>query len=177
MEYEYLTEDSNKKQAGLIYKENTIAQLNEKLERKELETPTIMQYINYDDFLNLFKSSVFNNPSNFPVLPKNLSKKYQGYNEIEYSFILSDDIEINQNVIFNKTVENNEIQKNFESRESKKIKFPKNTNIFVKIKVNIKDYLDDKENNTIIKSDAFQNVAFPGIKKKYFRNNHLLFTL
>ena len=176
---EYLTADRNKNQTGLIYQEIMIAQLNEKLEGKELETPTIMYNISNDDSLNLFKSSVFNRTINFSVLPKNSSKKYQGYNEIDYSFILSDDIEINQNFIFNKTVENNEIQENFKPRESTKIKFPKNTNIFVEIKVNINDILDDKNNNTIIKSDrfakAFENVAFTGIEKKYFRNNHLYF--
>lgn len=178
---EYLTADKNKKQTGLIYQENTIAQLKEKLEGKEIETPTIMYNINYDDSLNLFKSSVFNNPRNFSILPKNSSQKYQGYNEIDYSFILSDDIEINQNFIFNKTVENDEIQENFEPKESTKIKFPKNTNIFVEIKVNIKDILVDKNNNTIIKSDrfakAFENVAFTGIEKKFFRNNHQYYLL
>ena len=176
---EYLTADRNIKQTGLIYQENTIAQFNEKLEGKESETPKIMYYINYEDSLKLFKSSIFNNPSNFPDLPKNSSIEYQGYNEIDYSFILSDDIEINQNFIFNKAVENNVIQANFEPRNSPKIKFPKDTNIFVEIKVNIKEILDEKDDNIIKKSDRFaktyENVDYTGIKNEYLGNNRLYY--
>ena len=134
---DFLSSDRNKTQIGLVYQENTIAQLNTMFNGKEMEAPTIMYYLEHEDCKKLFESSVFNTPENFLDLKYTLQLGFYGYSEIDHSFILKDDIELSQNFIFNKVMEDNKLIKEFNPNSQEKIKLPKDTNIFVEIKSNL----------------------------------------
>ena len=169
---DFLSSDRNKTQIGLVYQENTIAQLNTMFNGKEMEAPTIMYYLEHKDCKKLFESSVFNTPENFLDLKYTLQLGFYGYSEIDHSFILKDDIELSQNFIFNKVMEDNKLIKEFNPNSQEKIKLPKDTNIFVEIKSNL-----DSQSviNTLISTskefaNAYEHPAFNGIEKIFWRN-------
>ena len=174
----YFSADRNLSQIGLVYQENTIIQINSLLDNKQIDTPTIMYYINNKDSQILFKNKIFNRPENFLDLDYKSEYIYSGYNEIDYSFILEEDVEIEQNCIFNKVVEDEEVKQYYNSKDEK-IKILKNTNIFIEIKSKI-------DNNNIISnlaknaerfSEAYAQPAYNGINKKYYREKHENFLL
>ena len=101
----FLSSDRNMAQIGLAYQENIVTQLNAMINGKELEAPTIMYYLHHEECNKLFKSSVFNKPENFLDLKYTLKLGFHGYNEIDHSFILKEDIELGQNFIFNKSTQ------------------------------------------------------------------------
>ena len=176
---DFLSSDRNKAQIGLKYKENTITQLNSMFNGKILETPTIMYYLEHQDCKKLFQSSVFNRPENFLDLKYSLQFGFFGYCQIDHSSILKEDTELSQNFIFNKVMENNKLIEEFNPNSQDKIKLPKDTNIFVAIKT----YLDSQ---TVISSlintskkltNAYENLAYNGIKRKFWRNKHEYYLL
>jgi hypothetical protein len=176
---DFLSSDRNKSQIGLVYQENTITQLNAMLNGKELEAPTIMYYLGHQDCKKLFENSVFNRPKNFLDLKYSSQFGFFGYCQIGHSFILKEDTELSQNFIFNKVMENNKLIEEFNPNSQDKIKLPKDTNIFVEIKI----YLDSQ---TVISSlintskeltNAYENLAFNEIERKFWRNKHEYYLL
>ena len=90
---------------------------------------------------------------------------------------MEEDIEIEQNFIFNKVAENGEVKRVYNPNEP--IKFFKNINIFIEMTTKF----EDKKNiSDIIKkgkrfSEAFDQLAYNGIDKKYHREGHENFLL
>ena len=176
---DYLSPNTNNTQIGLVYEANTVTQLNTLINHKKLDAPTIMYYLNHNKCLDLFKGSIFNRPENFSDLAYKSYFDFHGYNEIDYSFILQENVELKQNLIFNKVVENNEIKTIFNS-DKDLIKLPKDTNIFVEIKTKFDSY--DYITNLKPKSDtflkAYGNLAFHGLEEKFKKDKseyYLLF--
>ena len=180
LDNKYLSPDRNMQQIGLAYQENTIVQINSILNKESKETPKIMYYINHNKALMLFEKFVFDSPKNFKQLTCNSNtNNFKGFNEIDFSFVLNEDIEVCQDFIFNKIEENGEIIKTFEPNKGEKIKFPKNANIFIEMKSNLYGFNSMKEIKKI--SDriacAYQNTAYNGIEKIFVRKNREYFLL
>ena len=166
---DYLSYDKNSAQIGLAYKENTVAQFNSLLNNKELDAPTIMYYLNHNKCIEMYQNKIFNKPDNFLDLKYVSEPKYHGYNEIDHSFILEENIELKQNLILNKVMENNEIIRYFNSNDKNGIKFSKDTNIFVEIKSNFDSskYIADLKEKSDRFAYAYSNVAFDGLERKF----------
>ena len=131
----FLSNDRNIAQIGLVYQENTIVQLNSMLNNKQTESPSIMYFLKKDISTELFKQSVFNMPNNYLDLEYKLDFCDFGVKEIDYSFILSDDIKIQENLIFNKVFENCNSSRFFNTnRYESMLILSKDKNIFVEIK-------------------------------------------
>ena len=169
---DYLSSDRNISQVGLVYQENTVVQITSYLNNKQIDTPTIMYYIKHEDCKALFQNKIFNQPENFLGLGYVPNDAFYGYNEIDYSFILEEDIEIEQNFIFNKVAENGEVKRVYNPNEP--IKFYKNRNIFIEMTTKIED--KKKLSNTIKSGkgffEAFEQPAYNGIDKKYHRESY-----
>ena len=165
----FLSSDRNIAQIGLGYQVNTISQLNSLFNEKEIESPNIMYYIYHDKCEELFKKLIFNRPENNLDSQYTIDLSSHGYNEIDYSFILQDNIKISQNLIFNKVFENNETIHFFNSNSQDNIELNKDTNIFVEIKTNIKskEIIPNLIKNSDLFSEAYKNPAFGGIENKF----------
>ena len=166
---DFLSSDRNIAQIGLGYQVNTISQLNSLFNEKEIESPNIMYYIYHDKCEELFKKLIFNRPENNLDSQYTIDLSSHGYNEIDYSFILQDNIKISQNLIFNKVFENNETIHFFNSNSQDNIELNKETNIFVEIKTHIKskEIIPNLIKNSDLFSEAYQNPAFGGIENKF----------
>ena len=176
----FLCSDRNISQIGLVYEESTIVQLNSLLDNKQIIAPRIMYYINHSTCKRLFEQSIFNRPENFLQLEKyTYNPKFHGYNEIDYSFILKEGAELSQNFIFNKVMENDKIQKYFNPNEEEKIKLPKDTNIFVEIKTafNSPDLINDLKKDADRFANAYCNLAYNGLEKKYVKDKREYYLL
>ena len=165
----FLSSDRNIAQIGLGYQVNTISQLNSLFNEKEIESPNIMYYIYHDKCEELFKKLIFNRPENNLDSQYTIDLSSHGYNEIDYSFILQDNIKISQNLIFNKVFENNETIHFFNSNSQDNIELNKDTNIFVEIKTHIKskEIIPNLIKNSDLFSEAYKNPAFGGIENKF----------
>ena len=166
---DFLSFDRNIAQIGLVYQVNTISQLNSLFKGKEIESPNIMYYIYHDKCQELFKKLIFNRPENNLDSQYTIDLSSHGYNEIDYSFILQDNIKISQNLIFNKVFENNETIHFFNSNSQDNIELNKETNIFVEIKTsfNSEGIVPSLIKNSDLFSEAYKNPAFDGIEKKF----------
>ena len=158
---DFLSSDRNIAQVDLVYQVNTISQLNSLSNEKVIESPNIMYYIYHDKCKELFKKLIFNRPENNLDSQYTIDLSSHGYNEIDYSFILQDNIKISQNLIFNKVFDNNETIYFFNSNSQDNIELNKETNIFVEIKTHI------KSKEIILFSEAYKNPAFGGIENKF----------
>ena len=169
---EFLSFDRNIAQIGLVYQENTIVQLNSMLNEKQTEAPNIMYFLCKEICTELFEKSVFNLPKNYLDLEYKLDFCDYGIKEIDYSFILTDDIKIQENLIFNKVFENSQTSHfiNTNSNESVLI-LNKDTNIFVEIKSKLesKDAITKLIDTSDLFSQAYTNLAFDSIEKKFSR--------
>ena len=176
---DYLSYDKNNAQIALVYEANTVTQLNSLLNKKELDAPTIMYYLNHNKCIEMFQNKIFNKPYNFLDLKYDFNPKYHGYNEIDHSFILKENIELKQNLILNKVMENNEIIRYFNSNDKNGIKFSKDTNIFVEIKSNFdsSEYIIDLKDKSDRFSYAYGNAAFDGLERKFKREKSEYFLL
>ena len=165
----FLSSDRNIAQIGLGYQVNTISQLNSLSNEKVIESPNIMYYIYHDKCKELFKKLIFNRPENNLDSQYTIDLSSHGYNEIDYSFILQDNIKISQNLIFNKVFDNNETIYFFNSNSQDNIELNKDTNIFVEIKTNIKskEIIPNLIKNSDLFSEAYKNPAFGGIENKF----------
>ena len=165
----FLSSDRNIAQIGLGYQVNTISQLNSLFNEKEIESPNIMYYIYHDKCEELFKKLIFNRPENNLDSQYTIDLSSHGYNEIDYSFILQDNIKISQNLIFNKVFENNETIHFFNSNSQDNIELNKEINIFVEIKTHIKskEIIPNLIKNSDLFSEAYKNPAFGGIENKF----------
>ena len=169
---EFLSFDRNIAQIGLVYQENTIVQLNSMLNEKQTEAPNIMYFLCKEICTELFEKSVFNLPKNYLDLEYKLDFCDYGIKEIDYSFILTDDIKIQENLIFNKVFENSQTSHfiNTNSNENVLI-LNKDTNIFVEIKSKLesKDAITKLIDTSDLFSQAYTNLAFDSIEKKFSR--------
>ena len=171
---DFLSCDKNNTQADLVYQENTIFQLNSMVGGKQIEAPNIMYFLNQEKCNELFKKSVFNRPENYPRLNYGLNFSFHGFKEIDYSFILNDDIKVKENLIFNKIYENNKVLYLFDSNDNNSvIELRKDTNIFIEIK---SKFDSTSVITTMIKTSdllaqAYNNLAFNDIEKKFSRQN------
>ena len=166
---DFLSSDRNIAQVDLVYQVNTISQLNSLSNEKVIESPNIMYYIYHDKCEELFKKLIFNRPENNLDSQYTIDLSSHGYNEIDYSFILQDNIKINQNLIFNKVFDNNETIHFFNSNSQDNIELNKETNIFVEIKTHIKskEIIPNLIKNSDLFSEAYKNPAFGGIENKF----------
>ena len=166
---DFLSSDRNIAQVDLVYQVNTISQLNSLSNEKVIESPNIMYYIYHDKCEELFKKLIFNRPENNLDSQYTIDLSSHGYNEIDYSFILQDNIKISQNLIFNKVFENNETIHFFNSNSQDNIELNKETNIFVEIKTHIKskEIIPNLIKNSDLFSEAYKNPAFGGIENKF----------
>ena len=166
---DFLSSDRNIAQVDLVYQVNTISQLNSLSNEKVIESPNIMYYIYHDKCKELFKKLIFNRPENNLDSQYTIDLSSHGYNEIDYSFILQDNIKISQNLIFNKVFENNETIHFFNSNSQDNIELNKETNIFVEIKTHIKskEIIPNLIKNSDLFSEAYKNPAFGGIENKF----------
>ena len=166
---DFLSSDRNIAQIGLGYQVNTISQLNSLFNEKEIESPNIMYYIYHDKCEELFKKLIFNRPENNLDSQYTIDLSSHGYNEIDYSFILQDNIKISQNLIFNKVFDSNETIHFFNSNSQDNIELNKETNIFVEIKTHIKskEIIPNLIKNSDLFSEAYKNPAFGGIENKF----------
>lgn len=165
-DHDYLSSSRNISQIGLVYQENTIVQLCSILNNKQKETPKIMYYINHDECIKLFQQKIFNQPMNFLELDYKQGE-YFGYNEIDYSFFLEEDIEISQSYIMNMAIDKGE-QKNYLNFSEEHIKFSKNTNIFIETKTKIEEQnniLDNLKQAAVTFSEAYNSPAYREIEK------------
>lgn len=167
---EFLSFDRNIAQIGLVYQENTIVQLNSMLNEKQTEAPNIMYFLCKEICTELYEKSVFNLPKNFLDLEYKLDFCDYGIKEIDYSFILTDDIKIQENLIFNKVFENSQTSYfiNTNSNESV-LTLNKDTNIFVEIKSKLesKDAITKLIDTSDLFSQAYTNLAFDSIEQKF----------
>ena len=166
---DFLSSDRNIAQVDLVYQVNTISQLNSLFNEKVIESPNIMYYIYHDKCEELFKKLIFNRPENNLDSQYTIDLSSHGYNEIDYSFILQDNIKISQNLIFNKVFDNNETIHFFNSNSQDNIELNKETNIFVEIKTHIKskEIIPNLIKNSDLFSEAYKNPAFGGIENKF----------
>ena len=166
---DFLSSDRNIAQVDLVYQVNTISQLNSLSNEKVIESPNIMYYIYHDKCEELFKKLIFNRPENNLDSQYTIDLSSHGYNEIDYSFILQDNIKISQNLIFNKVFDNNETIHFFNSNSQDNIELNKETNIFVEIKTHIKskEIIPNLIKNSDLFSEAYKNPAFGGIENKF----------
>ena len=169
---DFLSFDKNISQVGLAYQESTIAQLNSMLEKEQIEAPNIMYFLYEEKCSELFKKSVLNRPENYLSLKYSLTFGSYGVKEIDYSFILSNDIKVKENLIFNKVYEDKEITRFFNSNSNQNIlELKKDTNIFVEIKSRLESI--EAVRKMIDTSDlfeqAYKNLAFNDIEKKFSR--------
>ena len=176
---DYLSYDRNITQIGLVYEANTIAQLDSMLDNKQINAPTIMYYLNHQKCLDLFAKSIFDTPKNFPSLEYKLNKEFHGYNEIDHSIILQDDVELNQNFIFNIVYENNNLAKSFNPRINSRIKLPKETNIFFEVKSTFDQdkYISDLKKKSGEFAMAYGNPAYDKTEKKFRKEKREYFLL
>ena len=169
---EFLSFDRNIAQIGLVYQENTIVQLNSMLNEKQTEAPNIMYFLCKEICTELYEKSVFNLPKNFLDLEYKLDFCDYGIKEIDYSFILTDDIKIQENLIFNKVFENSQTSYfiNTNSNESV-LTLNKDTNIFVEIKSKLesKDAITKLIDTSDLFSQAYTNLAFDSIEQKFLK--------
>ena len=171
---EFLSNDRNPAQIGLVYQENTIVQLNSMLNEKQTESPNIMYFLKKDASTELFKTSVLNTPKNYLDLDYKLDFCDFGVKEIDYSFILSDDIKIQENLIFNKVFSNSNSSRFFDTNSRENIfVLNKDKNIFIEIKSKFesKDVIAKLIKTSDLFYSAYKNLAFDGIEKKFARQN------
>ena len=176
---DYLSYDRNITQIGLVYEANTIAQLDSMLDNKQINAPTIMYYLNHQKCLDLFAKSIFDTPKNFPSLEYKLNKEFHGYNGIDHSIILQDDVELYQNFIFNIVYENNNLAKSFNPRINSRIKLPKETNIFFEVKSTFDQdkYISDLKKKSGEFAMAYGNLAYDKTEKKFRKEKREYFLL
>ena len=173
LDRDYLSSDRNNQQIGLVYQENTIVQINSLLNDKAKEAPRIMYYIEHAKAVELFKREIFNSPSNFPNLKYESSEIYMGYNEIDLSFFVNEDINIHENFIFNKIIEKEKVIEEYVPKKGNVIRFCKDKNIFIEMKSSLNEFT--KEDMTNIKkisnrfSNAYNNIAFNSLEKIFFK--------
>ena len=171
---EFLSNDRNIAQIGLVYQENTIVQLNSMLNNKQTESPSIMYFLKKDISTELFKQSVFNMPNNYLDLEYKLDFCDFGVKEIDYSFILSDDIKIQENLIFNKVFENCNSSRFFNTnRYESMLILSKDKNIFVEIKSKFEsnESIEKLINTSDLFYLAYKNLAYDKLEKKFSRQN------
>ena len=177
---DFLSCDKNNAQADLVYQENTIFQLNSMVGGKQIEAPNIMYFLNQEKCNELFKKSVFNRPENYPRLNYSLNFSFHGFKEIDYSFILNDDIKVKENLIFNKIYENNKVLYFFNSNDDNSvIELRKDTNIFIEAKTKFEStsVITNMIETSDLLSQAYNNLAFNDIEKKFSRQNNEYYLL
>ena len=124
----------------------------------------------------LFNKNILNNHPNYLNLVHN-NKEIKGYNEIDFSFTLSETTNIKENFIFNtvKKKNFNYISRLFNSDDLAFIIFEGDTNIFIEMKSSLKDADVAEITNQLITmsqrfSDADKNTAYANLDKIFSKN-------
>ena len=175
----FFSTDKNEIQIGYVYEQNSIANLISELKDKGLKIcPKIMYYLSYEFSKNLFNKKIFNNPGNFNEL-NHVNNGFYGFNEIDFSFILSDDHKFFENNLLNRVKERGKDHIEYTSYKSdnpNEITFRKNSNIFIEYKANISaDKIEETLKNlkklSIRFSLCYKNTAFQDLEKKFSTND------
>ena len=129
----------------------------------------------------LFNKNILNNHPNYLNLVHN-NKEIKGYNEIDFSFTLSETTNIKENFIFNtvKKKNFNYISRLFNSDDLAFIIFEGDTNIFIEMKSSLKDADVAEITNKLITmsqsfSDADKNTAYANLDKIFSKKLYFSF--
>ena len=113
-----------------------------------------------------------------------INKNFYGYNELDFSFIVSENVCIPENFTCNivKKKDNDYISKVFEPGKHEGIIFENNSNIFLEIKStisksNIEELLNDLKSKSLRFDCAYRNCAYNNVKSKFSKvqNYYFLF--
>ena len=165
-------------QIGYVYQEASISQILSNLDAEKVKIcPKIMYYLEYDFAKNLFSKNIFNNPGNFLALPHE-KKEYNGYDEIDMSFTLSENAKLKENFTFNIVKKKNDdyISREYLPNQKSDIIFESDANIFIEMKSSIKqskvsELLDKLKNMAQRFYFGYKNCAYSNIDKIFSKNN------
>ena len=136
-----------------------------------------MYYMEFNSAKGLFNKNILNNPSNYLNLVHN-NKEFKGYNEIDFSFTLSETSNLKENFIFNlvKKKNDNYISRLYNPDDLTYITFEKDSNIFIEMKSSLKRADVDEITNKLINmsqrfSNAYKNTAYANLDKIFSKNN------
>lgn len=183
-EEDLFSTDKSETQIGYVYQETSISQILSNLNSEKVTIcPKIMYYFEYDSSKELFNKNIFNSPTNYLNLTHN-EKDFKGYNEIDFSFILSEETKIKENFTFNivKKKNDNFISRIYSPNESNDIVFPIDTNIFMEIKSSLKNIQIDETSDKLINmskrfSNGYKNCAYSSLDKKFATNDTCYFLI
>lgn len=181
---EIFSTEKSDTQIGYVYQEASISKILSNLNpEKIIICPKIMYYLEYNFSKELFNKKLFNSPENYLNLA-HYKKEYNGYNEIDMSFSLSETIKLKENFTFNIVKKKNDdfISKTYLPNESSDIVFESDTNIFIELKSSIKkskvEELPSKLKNMAQRfSVGYKNTAYTNLDKKYSKHNIRYFLL
>ena len=183
-EEDLFSTDISEKQIGYVYQESSISQILSNLNSEKVTIcPKIMYYLEYNSSKELFNKNIFNSPTNHLNLVHK-EREFNRYNEIDFSFILSEETKIKENFTFNivKKKNDNFISRMYSPNQSNDIVFPMNTNIFMEIKYGLKNYKIVETSTKLINmskrfSTAYANCAYSFLDKKFATNNTCYFLI
>jgi len=183
-EEDIFSTDKSETQIGYVYQETSIAQILSSFDSEKVTIcPKIMYYLEYKELKELYNKNIFNSPVNYLNLVHK-EKEFNGYNEIDFSFILSEETKIKENCTFNivKKKNNDYVSRAYSPNESNDIIFPMDTNIFMEIKSSLKNVkvgeTSDKLKNISNRFfHAYKNCAYSNLNKKFASNNICYFLL
>ena len=181
---ELFSTDINGTQIEYVYQENSISKILSNFTSKQVNIcPKIMYYLEYKCAKELFNKNIFNNPENYLNLVHN-EKEYNGYNEIDFSFSLSETVTMKENFIFYILKNKNEqlFSRLYSPNEPKDIIFEKDSNIFMEIKSSIKKLNIEEKSNKLKNmsqrfSFAYKNSAYSSLDKKFSKKKICCFLL
>ena len=163
---------------GDIYQENTISKLVSEIGEDNITIcPKIMYYLEHEFSKKLFEMKIFDQPQNYPNM-NYIQRKFNGYNEIDMSFVLKEKKIIKENNRMNiiKLKNSNCIERSFNINQPKDIVLDKNTNIFIEMKYSIYELDLSEELNQLCKkalrfSQAYKNAAYQKTNNLFAQNN------
>lgn len=150
---------TNQNELGYLYEEsNYIYLLNEIKEINYTEYPSVVYYLNETGVQKLFENKIFTYPKIYILKDtKADGSNFSGFNEIDISFKVNNDVKVEQNYHINivKLPDNNVYQK-YDPLSKDEIEFKKDTIYFVEIKRNVIDLSDQTTITHIInRADTF----------------------
>ena len=183
-EEDLFSTDKSDTQIGYVYQETSISQILSSFNSEKVTIcPKIMYYLEYNSSKELFSKNIFNSPANYLNLVHN-EKEFNGYNEIDFSFILSEETKIKENFTFNivKKKNNDYISRAYSPNESNDIIFPMDTNIFMEIKSSLENIKINETSDKLINmskrfSYGYKNCAYSSLEKKFVTNNTCYFLI
>ena len=183
-EEEFFCSDNSDTQIGYVYQEASVSKILSNLDLTEVNIcPKIMYYLEYSFAKELFNKNIINSPKNYLSLIHH-EKEFKGYNEIDFSFSLSETAKIKENFAFNivKKINDNYILRSFEPNKSNDIILEKDTNIFMEMKTSVKNANIDAISTKLKDMSqrffyGYKNTAYSALDKKFSRNKMCYFLL